>query len=86
MCPSTKDLICLSHLIDMSHIFLFIFQGQLSLQKFWFYIQPIMRTMEILASVAHCVNKVRCKNVKTNISLVKSDCSYNLAKKLKLTP
>lgn len=34
--------------------------GQLSLQKFWFYIQPTMRTMEILASVANAVNKGEC--------------------------
>lgn len=26
-------------------------QGLLSLQKLWFYIQPTMRTMEILASI-----------------------------------
>lgn len=26
-------------------------QGMLSLQKLWFYIQPTMRTMEILASI-----------------------------------
>lgn len=26
-------------------------QGTLSLQKLWFYIQPTMRTMEILASI-----------------------------------
>ncbi|XP_064628663.1 gamma-tubulin complex component 2-like isoform X2 [Lineus longissimus] len=34
--------------------------GQLSLQKFFFYIQPTMRTMEILASVANSVNKGEC--------------------------
>ncbi|XP_061837149.1 gamma-tubulin complex component 2 isoform X2 [Nerophis lumbriciformis] len=35
-------------------------QGTLSLQKLWFYIQPTMRTMEILASVASSVDKGEC--------------------------
>ncbi|XP_028651429.1 gamma-tubulin complex component 2 [Erpetoichthys calabaricus] len=35
-------------------------QGMLSLQKLWFYIQPTMRTMEILASIATSVDKGDC--------------------------
>ncbi|XP_018606329.1 gamma-tubulin complex component 2 [Scleropages formosus] len=35
-------------------------QGLLSLQKLWFYIQPTMRTMEILASIATSVDKGDC--------------------------
>uniref|UniRef100_A0AAY5KX37 Gamma-tubulin complex component n=1 Tax=Esox lucius TaxID=8010 RepID=A0AAY5KX37_ESOLU len=35
-------------------------QGMLSLQKLWFYIQPTMRTMEILASIASSVDKGDC--------------------------
>uniref|UniRef100_A0A8C4Z1Z9 Gamma-tubulin complex component n=1 Tax=Gadus morhua TaxID=8049 RepID=A0A8C4Z1Z9_GADMO len=35
-------------------------QGLLSLQKLWFYIQPPMRTMEILASIASSVDKGDC--------------------------
>lgn len=35
-------------------------QGSLSLQKLWFYIQPTMRTMEILASIASSVDKGDC--------------------------
>ncbi|XP_064418571.1 gamma-tubulin complex component 2 [Latimeria chalumnae] len=35
-------------------------QGMLSLQKLWFYIQPTMRTMEILASLATSVEKGEC--------------------------
>uniref|UniRef100_A0A8D0L1T4 Gamma-tubulin complex component n=1 Tax=Sphenodon punctatus TaxID=8508 RepID=A0A8D0L1T4_SPHPU len=35
-------------------------QGLLSLQKLWFYIQPTMRTMEILASLAISVDKGEC--------------------------
>ncbi|XP_063077968.1 gamma-tubulin complex component 2 isoform X2 [Engraulis encrasicolus] len=35
-------------------------QGLLSLQKLWFYIQPTMRTMEILASIATSVEKGDC--------------------------
>ncbi|MGH0141861.1 UNVERIFIED_CONTAM: hypothetical protein FKN15_074997 [Acipenser sinensis] len=35
-------------------------QGMLSLQKLWFYIQPTMRTMEILASLATSVDKGDC--------------------------
>lgn len=31
-------------------------QGLLSLQKLWFYIQPTMRTMEILASIGKNLN------------------------------
>lgn len=34
--------------------------GQLSLQKIWFYIQPTMSLMEILASVANSINKGNC--------------------------
>ncbi|KAK2144922.1 hypothetical protein LSH36_719g00006 [Paralvinella palmiformis] len=34
-----------------------LIQGQLSLQKLWFYVQPTMSTMEILASVASAVNR-----------------------------
>ena len=36
----------------------YFFQGQLSLQKLWFYIQPCMRTMEILSSIAVTIDKV----------------------------
>ncbi|KAJ7345362.1 hypothetical protein JRQ81_001312 [Phrynocephalus forsythii] len=35
-------------------------QGLLSLQKLWFYIQPTLRTMEILASLASSVDKGEC--------------------------
>ncbi|PFX19929.1 Gamma-tubulin complex component 2 [Stylophora pistillata] len=35
--------------------------GQLSLQKLWFYIQPCMRTMEILSSIAVAIDKGSCK-------------------------
>ncbi|XP_069044967.1 gamma-tubulin complex component 2 [Lepisosteus oculatus] len=35
-------------------------QGMLSLQKLWFYIQPTMRTMEILASIATSIDKGDC--------------------------
>uniref|UniRef100_A0A8C1B2A7 Gamma-tubulin complex component n=1 Tax=Cyprinus carpio carpio TaxID=630221 RepID=A0A8C1B2A7_CYPCA len=35
-------------------------QGTLSLQKLWFYIQPTMHTMEILASIATSVDKGEC--------------------------
>nr|KAG5706873.1 hypothetical protein BaRGS_004208 [Batillaria attramentaria] len=32
--------------------------GQLSLQKMWFYLQPTIRTLEILAAIANSVNRV----------------------------
>nr|XP_048311264.1 gamma-tubulin complex component 2 isoform X2 [Myodes glareolus] len=35
-------------------------QGLLSLQKLWFYIQPAMRTIDILASLATSVDKGEC--------------------------
>lgn len=35
--------------------------GQLSLQKLWFYIQPCMRTMEILSSISVAIDKGSCK-------------------------
>ncbi|NP_001086858.1 tubulin gamma complex associated protein 2 L homeolog [Xenopus laevis] len=35
-------------------------QGLLSLQKLWFYIQPTLRTMEVLASIATSLNKGEC--------------------------
>uniref|UniRef100_A0A8C6TN07 Gamma-tubulin complex component n=1 Tax=Neogobius melanostomus TaxID=47308 RepID=A0A8C6TN07_9GOBI len=40
-------------------------QGLLSLQKLWFYIQPTMRTMEILASIASSVDKGKCEGGST---------------------
>eukprot|EP00079_Xenopus_tropicalis_P028015 XP_012822522.1 PREDICTED: gamma-tubulin complex component 2 [Xenopus tropicalis] len=35
-------------------------QGLLSLQKLWFYIQPTLRTMEVLASIATSLDKGEC--------------------------
>ncbi|KAG9468041.1 hypothetical protein GDO78_013853, partial [Eleutherodactylus coqui] len=35
-------------------------QGLLSLQKLWFYIQPTLRTMEVLASLASSLDKGEC--------------------------
>ncbi|XP_071477744.1 gamma-tubulin complex component 2-like [Diadema antillarum] len=35
-------------------------QGQLPLQRFWFYVQPCMQTMEILAAIASSVNRGAC--------------------------
>eukprot|EP00061_Rhincodon_typus_P018780 g48100.t1 len=35
-------------------------QGLLSLQKLWFYVQPTIRTMQILASIATSVEKGEC--------------------------
>ncbi|XP_053306596.1 gamma-tubulin complex component 2 [Spea bombifrons] len=35
-------------------------QGLLSLQKLWFYIQPTLRTMEVLASLATSLDKGEC--------------------------
>ena len=35
-------------------------QGQLPLQRFWFYIQPCIHTMETLASVAISIDKGAC--------------------------
>ncbi|XP_070191427.1 gamma-tubulin complex component 2-like isoform X2 [Littorina saxatilis] len=34
--------------------------GHLSLQKMWFYLQPTMRTLEILASIANSINRGEC--------------------------
>ncbi|KAK7497174.1 hypothetical protein BaRGS_00011468 [Batillaria attramentaria] len=34
--------------------------GQLSLQKMWFYLQPTIRTLEILAAIANSVNRGEC--------------------------
>lgn len=40
--------------------------GELTLQKLWYYIQPSMKTMEILAQVASTVNKARhCRGGRT---------------------
>uniref|UniRef100_A0A672PWY8 Gamma-tubulin complex component n=1 Tax=Sinocyclocheilus grahami TaxID=75366 RepID=A0A672PWY8_SINGR len=49
-------------------------QGTLSLQKLWFYIQPTMRTMEILASI-DTVDKGECMGGST-LSLL-HDCTFN---------
>lgn len=35
-------------------------QGKLSLQKLWFYLQPTMKTLEILVSVVNSINKGKC--------------------------
>jgi len=35
-----------------------ILQGQLTLQKFWFYIQPTLHTMEIMAAITTSINRV----------------------------
>ncbi|XP_072013299.1 gamma-tubulin complex component 2-like [Amphiura filiformis] len=35
-------------------------QGQLPLQRFWFYVQPCIHTMEILASIAHSIDRGAC--------------------------
>uniref|UniRef100_A0A8C7DEK6 Gamma-tubulin complex component n=1 Tax=Oncorhynchus kisutch TaxID=8019 RepID=A0A8C7DEK6_ONCKI len=50
-------------------------QGMLSLQKLWFYIQPTMRTMEILASIASSVDKGDCMGG-TTLSLL-HDRTFN---------
>ncbi|KAM9618522.1 gamma-tubulin complex component 2 isoform 2-T2 [Trichechus inunguis] len=50
-------------------------QGSLSLQKLWFYIQPTMRTMDILASLATSVDKGECLGGST-LSLL-HDRSFN---------
>lgn len=42
------------HLILVSQLEQLHRQGLLSLQKLWFYIQPAMRTMDILASLGAC--------------------------------
>ncbi|XP_069867481.1 gamma-tubulin complex component 2 isoform X2 [Dipodomys merriami] len=50
-------------------------QGLLSLQKLWFYIQPAMRTVDILASLASSVDKGECVGGST-LSLL-HDRSFN---------
>lgn len=35
-------------------------QGRLSLQKLWFYLQPTMKTLEILVSIVNSINKGKC--------------------------
>ncbi|XP_055962641.1 gamma-tubulin complex component 2 [Sorex fumeus] len=50
-------------------------QGLLSLQKLWFYVQPAMRTMDILASLATSVDKGECMGGST-LSLL-HDRSFN---------
>ena len=42
----------------MAVLICYYHQGQLSIQKLWFYIQPCMRTMEILSLVAVAIDKV----------------------------
>lgn len=34
--------------------------GQLSLQKMWFYLQPTIRTLEILAAISNSINRGEC--------------------------
>lgn len=34
--------------------------GQLTLQKFWFYLQPTMRTLEILVAIVSSINRGEC--------------------------
>lgn len=45
-------------------------QGLLSLQKLWFYIQPTMRTMEILASIGKSLMSRCCSSSERAAELV----------------
>lgn len=59
-------------------------KGNLSLQKLWYYVSPIMGFMEILASIIKVINKVEklkqkklfknCLFIKNNKNLKKGDC------------
>ena len=40
-------------------------RGQLALQKFWYYVQPCLRSLEILARVAVSITKGSCRGGKT---------------------
>lgn len=44
--------------------------NELTLQKMWYYIQPCMRTMELLANIASTVNKARYSRGGRTISLL----------------
>jgi gamma-tubulin complex component 2 len=60
--------IFLTTLVIFKNHFVFVCQlenlqrnGNLSLQKMWYYVNPIMGFMEILASVVKIINKVKKK-------------------------
>ena len=40
-------------------------QGKLTLQKLWYYVQPCLHTMSLLAQVAVAIGKGRCRGGKT---------------------
>ncbi|XP_054975365.1 gamma-tubulin complex component 2 [Sorex araneus] len=63
------------HLILVTQLEQLQRQGLLSLQKLWFYVQPAMRTMDILASLATSVDKGECMGGST-LSLL-HDRSFN---------
>ena len=49
---------------------------QLTLQKLWYYVQPCMRTLEILARLAVSVTRGSCRGGKTITNLHTFTCSY----------
>ncbi len=51
--------------------------GDLSLQKLWFYVQPSLDTMSLLARVATAVAKGKCRGGKTLSALHKLTGSYS---------
>jgi len=56
----------------------YVVKGQLTLQKLWFYIQPTMRTMEIMASVATSINRVSTFHCFSMLQLLESLLLMNL--------
>ena len=42
-----------------------LLSGQLTLQKMWYYVQPCLRTLEVLSHVAFLVDKGECRGGKT---------------------
>lgn len=51
-------------------------QDQLTLQKLWYYVQPCMRTLEILSRVAVAINRGACRGGKTLTHLHNVTCGY----------
>jgi len=49
---------------------------QLTLQKLWYYVQPCMRTLEILSRIAVAINRGACRGGKTLTHLHNVTCSY----------
>lgn len=64
LCASIAELVR-EHTILVAQLENQFIQGQLTLQKMWYYVQPCLRSMELLARIASSVDRGNCFGGKT---------------------